>query len=468
MLRASAVCEQLGVPTASLTCEGFLGQAAATCIGLGYPNIPIALVPGHPGAQSKDELRKNVMEVTLDRVIDNLTRMPPPAGKRGEPKARDIVVKGGFKEVNRYFYQNELSDGLPIIPPTQEEINAFLRFTDRAPDEILGVILPDSRAATIWSIAVNGVMAGCRPEYMPVLIAAVEAMCDPKYGVEHSGNTPGGETLIIVNGPIIKQLGFNYLQGALRDGFMPNTTIGRFWRLYMRNVAGFLPHKNDKATHGTTWRVVLAENEDVLSQIGWEPNSVEMGFSAGDNVVTIARYTGGGAFPSVMGDTPEKILPYVTDSVLKYHSWQIHFTECSGDGSLRPLVVLSPILAQTIAKAGWSKHDVKEYFYKHARIPAHKFEHFLREWTVKGTWNLEVAVKEGRMPAHFFESPDPERLVPIVWHAKDFMIIVSGDPLRNNAYVFAHNAFMGYPTGKKVRLVKDWEKLLEESKTNDQ
>ena len=141
----------------------------------------------------------------------------------------------------------------------------------------------------------NGVMAGCRPEYMPILVALIEAMCDPQYGVEHSGNTPGADTLIILNGPIIKQLGFNYTQGVLRDGFLPNTSVGRFWRLYLRNVAGFLLHKTDKATYGNTWRVVLAENEDVLAKIGWEPNSVEMGFEAGDNTVTIARYTGGGS-----------------------------------------------------------------------------------------------------------------------------------------------------------------------------
>ena len=81
--------------------------------------------------------------------------------------------------MNRYFYEHELSDGLPIVPPTQEKVEQFLRFTDRDPDESLGIVLPDSRAATIWSIAVNGVMAGCRPEYMPVLVALVEAMADP-------------------------------------------------------------------------------------------------------------------------------------------------------------------------------------------------------------------------------------------------------------------------------------------------
>jgi len=199
------------------------------------PNIPLALVPGHIGAQSDAEIRRNILEVTTQQVIDNLTRAPAAAGEQSEPGPRDIVVKGGFREVNRYFYEHELSDGLPIVPPTREEIESFLRFTGRDPDEILGVLLPDRRAATIWSVAVNGVMAGCRPEYMPILIAAIEAMCDPEYGVEHSGNTPGGDTLIILNGPIIKQLGFNYTQGAMRDGFLPNTAVGRFWRLYLRN-----------------------------------------------------------------------------------------------------------------------------------------------------------------------------------------------------------------------------------------
>ncbi len=120
----------------------------------------------------------------------------------------------------------------------------------------------------------------CRPEYMPVLVGADRSHVDPLYGVEHSGNTPGSDTLIILDGAIIEELNFNYTQGALRDGFAANTSVGRFWRLYLRNVAGFLLHKTDKATYGDTWRVVLAENEDVLRQIGWQPNSVEMGFAA--------------------------------------------------------------------------------------------------------------------------------------------------------------------------------------------
>ena len=98
-----------------------------------------------------------------------------------------------------------MSDGLPIVPPTVERVAEFLRFCDRPGETELGVLLPDKRHATVWNVAVNGVMAGCRPEYMPILVALVEAMADPRYGVEHSGNTPGAETLIILNGPLIKE-----------------------------------------------------------------------------------------------------------------------------------------------------------------------------------------------------------------------------------------------------------------------
>jgi hypothetical protein len=227
-----------------------MGLAAASSIGLGMPNLPVARVIGHPGVQSKEMLERNVLEVTLEQVIDNLLKAPQAAGAGGEPGARDVVVKGGFQEVNDFFYDHGLSDGLPIVPPTREKVEQFLRFTDRDPGESLGALLPDSRAATVWSIAVNGVMAGCRPEYMPVLVALIEAMADPAYGVEHSGNTPGGETLIIVNGPVIQQLGFNYTQGVMRDGFRPNTAIGRIlrdwtqkptWNLVEEARAGRIP-----------------------------------------------------------------------------------------------------------------------------------------------------------------------------------------------------------------------------------
>ena len=462
MLRASEACERGGFPTSSLVCEGFLGQAAATSVGLGMPNMPVALIPGHPGAQSLDELRANVRAVTASQVIENLLKQPTEHRLEPEPSARDIVFRGTFEEVNAHFYEREWSDGLPIVPPTVEKIEEFLAFTDRAPDESLGILLPENRAATLWAVAANGVMAGCRPEYMPILVALIEAMADPTYGVEHSGNTPGSDTLIVLNGPIIKDLKFNYTQGVLREGFMANTSVGRFWRLALRNMAGFLPHKNDKATFGNTFRVVLAENEDALAKIGWPPNSVDMGFSTGDNTVTISRMTGGGVMPSITGSTPQQMLPYLADGVAKQTGWEMVFTVGGlSFGTLRPVLILSPILAETIARAGWSKQDVKRYLYEHARTPAWRVEAFTEKWLDFRIGSLERQVNLGRLPQAFHESNDPNRLVPIVFDPEDFMVLVSGDPLRTNAYAFAQNGYLGFPVAKKIRLPENWVKRVQ-------
>jgi hypothetical protein len=462
VLRASAAAETAGIPSSSLVCEGFLGQAATTSVGLGLPTLPVALVPGHVDTQTVEELTRNVTEVTVERVIDNLVSAPAPAQQVPDPGPRDVVFTGDFDEVNRLFYENGWSDGLPIVPPTSERVEAFLSFTPLPADWSLGRLLPDNRAATVWSVAVNGVMAGCRPEYMPVLVAIAECLAEPGYGVEHSGNTPGAETLITVNGPIARQLGFNDEQGVLRDGFQANTTVGRFLRLYLRNVAGFLLHQTDKATYGNTWRVAMAENEAVLARIGWEPSCADFGFAAGDNVVTISRYTGGEVITSVFGQTPEDMVPYLADGLVRITGWELVFTIGVAGGTYRPLLLLPPVLAETIAKAGWSRRDLKVALWDKARLPAWRFEHYLGHWTnlVPGRRSLVDFVNMGRAPTVFAESTDPDRLVPIVGRPDDLLVAVTGDPLRTNAYVFAHNGMLGYPSAKAVRLPADWTSHL--------
>lgn len=439
-----------------------MGQAKSTSEGLGYPNLQVARVPGHVDVQSVDELRKNVLAVTVDDVVRCLTEAVEAVAPSHDPGPREIVFEGSFEEVNRLFLENRWSDGLPIIPPTPEKIAEFLAFTERGADEVLGKLLPDNREASIWNIAVNGVMAGCRPEYMPVLVAAVEAMVDPVYGVEHSGNTPGSETQIVVNGPIARDLGFNCEQGALRDGFQANTAIGRFWRLYLRNVAGFLPHHNDKGTFGGTWRVVLAENEAVLKRIGWNNVAADMGAPAGSNAVTISRFTGANVVASVFGDTPEKCLPYLADALVTHTTWEVIFTVGMSTGMYRPMLILSPVIAETIARAGWSKADVQRWLFDHARMPARRFEQYMSGWTnlVPGRRSLLEMSRLGRAPRAFGASADPERLVPIVGKAEDFMIAVSGDALRSNCYVLVHNGILGFPVTKAIALPKDWQDKL--------
>ena len=462
MLRVSAASERAGVPSVALVSEGFIGQARNTAASIGLPALPLAMIPSHPDVQTDEELRRNVFDTTLDLVITGLTGETQAVGAVSEPDPDAPVFDGTYDEVNRFFYENLWSDGLPIVPPTRERIEQFLAFTDFAGDHVLGTSLPDNRAVTVWSVAVNGVMAGCRPEYMPILVALAQAMVDPKYGLEHSGNTPGAETQIVLNGPLIKELGFNYEQGALRDGVQANTSIGRFWRLMLRNLAGFLLHGNDKGTFGGTWRVVLAENEDVLGQMGWPTVAQDGGAAPGANAVTIARYTGAHVIVSVFGRTAEECVPYLSDALTKYTGWELIFTVGMTTGTFRPLLVLSPIIARTIANSGWTKEKLQQALFEQARIPARLFESYLSTWTnlVPGRRSLYDMVKLGKAPKIFGASRDPDRLVPIVLKPEDLMIAVAGDPLRTNCYCLTHNGMLGYPTTVEVRLPADWRGKL--------
>jgi hypothetical protein len=452
VLRASNSTEAGGIASSSLTCEGFVRQAATTAAGLGRPNLPIALVPGHVDTQDRATLEKNVREVTVPAVIANLTTTPGAATREPEPNPREIVASGSFEEINRRFLTEEWSDGLPVVPPTIAAVESFLAHTPLDPDEVLGIVLPDNREVTVWSLAVNGVMAGCRPEYMPVLVALGRCMADPTYGVEHSGNTPGADTLITVNGPIAAELGFNFEQGVLRDGFQANTSIGRFWRLYLRNVAGFLPHQTDKATFGNTWRVAIAENESVLERIGWPPLAGAFGFETGDDAVSVSRYTGGGVITSVYGQEADHMVDYLADALVSQTSWELVFTIGIASETYQPLLLLSPILAETIAASGWSKADLQRALFEKARIPARRFEDYIGHWTnlVPGRRRLVDFVNTRKASPQFAESSDPERMVPIVGAPEHILIGVAGDPLRTNAYVFAHNGMLGFPVAHRI------------------
>ena len=391
--------------------------------------------------------------------------MQPPDAKpkAAEPNLTDIVFKGTFEEVNEYFYSNEWSDGLPIVPPTLEKVQEFLKFTDRSPDDVIGSLLPDSREATIWNIAVNGVMAGCRPEYMPILVALVEVMADPGFGLRHIGATPGTVVQIYLNGPIIKQLDFNYEQGVLRPGFQANISIGRFWRLYVRNVAGFLPRKTDKATFGGTFRCVLAENEDFIAKIGWQPLSVDQGFQAGENVVTVNSCISNDSFFSVVAEEPEKTLDRLATRLIDIGVCVTHQSRDSGRLPITHQLIISPTIAEHLAKYGYTKEAVKQYLWKHTFFPAKRFN-----LIYGGFHNVKDAlcefVKIGNLPASYCESEDPERMVPLYPNPEALVLAVSGDPARDNAYFLTQHGMHGYLTSKRISLPAEWEKLLKQAK----
>jgi hypothetical protein len=457
VIRASAAIERAGVPTASLVCEGFIAQARAVSPGLGFAILPVATLPGHVDGQSAEELKQNVLGVTLGEVLSCLTAAGDgaqiAAALAPDYRPWDIVATGSFAKINETFQQRAWSDGLPIVPPTRATVSEFLDMTPDAPDRLIGVIQPSGSAMTVHNVAVNGVMAGCRPQHMPILVAIAEILVDPAYGVEHSGDTTGGDALIILNGPICRDLGFNCENGALRDGSPANSSVGRFLRLLLRNVARSLPGGGDKSTFGHTFRVALAEHELAAAKLGWRPFSVDQGFGADDDVVTIARFTGDTTVGSIYGKDPHVIARYLADGLIRQSGWELIFTAGFAPDTHRPLVVLSPMVAKTLTRAGIGKAELKRLLFEYARIPAWKMETYIGAWTnlVPGQPTLRELVAAGRATRQFALDDNPERLAPIVERPEDILVVVSGDPLRSNACVFGSNGMHGFPTSRRVR-----------------
>ena len=437
----------------SIVCEGFERQARATARGHGFDDLPLAVIVGHVDAQSADEMTRNFVEVTFEQVVAGLTAVESHTlESNGEPSALDVVASGPIDEINRVFVANGWSEGLPVIPPTRDRVEAFIAESGHDPFRSLGIAKSTGRDMTIWSIAVNAVMAGCSPAHLPVLIAAAEILADPGYGAEHSGNTTGADALMILDGPSAAELGFNCHQGALRDGTHANTSVGRWLRLYLRNVFGFTADEHDKASFGNSFRVVLAEDADTLAEIGWDPVSADFGYGSDDDVLTMARFNSGAIVGSVFGATPEEIVPYLADGLSRITGWDLTHIHGLGQDQYRPMLVITPLLARTFARAGWSKAQLRDALFEHARITARRFEQLIGEWSnlTAGRPTLTELVERGHVPVVFGESDDPDRLVPIVTHPSRFVVAVAGDPHRANAYVLSNDGPHGDYTAKSI------------------
>ncbi|MFQ5520364.1 MAG: hypothetical protein ACE5FK_03100, partial [Candidatus Methylomirabilia bacterium] len=262
------------------------------------------------------------------------------------------------------FCEREWCDGLPIIPPTPDRVEAMLAAAGGDPADSLGPMPPLWREATMEKLAVNAVMAGCRAEYFPVVVAAVEAMLDPAfnlYGVQ--ATTHPVAPLLIVNGPYAGAIGMQAGAGCFGPGFRANAAIGRAIRLILLNVGGAWPGRHDMATHGSPskFSYAIAENEALNP---WEPLHVELGYAREANVVTVY----GGEGPHNVNDHVSTgapgILHTVSDTAATLGSnvkWYFSQSQL--------LIVLGPEHAVTVARDGFSKADVKAFVFEQARLP---------------------------------------------------------------------------------------------------
>ncbi len=364
---------------------------------------------------------------------------------------RRIVARGTLEEVNDTFHKRLWTDGLPIVPPTVDRIERFLHFTDLAAHDVLGVLPPGKQEASVWSVATNGVMAGCRPEHMPILVAIVQAIADPVFNLEDAGSTAGWEPLVILSGPAVKEFDFNAGRGVTRIGRHANSSVGRFLRLYMRNVAGLRipPGSYDMATFGVNFNVVLAEAPDAIAELDWPSFGNDRGHPSDQSVVTVQGTVGASTAVASAGDHALDHMRTISEAI-GLGTWS-QWAWCGFYwGEIHPLLVLSPSIAKVLARDGWTKQDVRRYLSEHILVTAESLERLA--WANGATqFSLRDLAAEGRIPEHYaYDSPD--ELLPAFCWPDDIGIVVAGDPYRNRSMGYAQPGQHGSPVTKAIRM----------------
>lgn len=256
----------------------------------------------------------------------------------------------GYDDAQEYYMSEGVGDGLPVVPPTEAKVQAMLDFVGLAPSDIIAEEGIRGVQFTAEKVAVNAVMAGCKPEYMPVVIAAVQAVSQSPYNFHaNSTSTNGVGVLVIVSGPIARQIGINSSTVAMGHGFRANATIGRAMGLIKINVYGSVPHGMDKSTfgHPGKYSFCFAENDDVIP---WEPLRVEKGFKESDSTVTVFAANSPVQVNTQNESAPEDFLSIVADASIVLGERHSEFA-----------LALSPELMSYIRAERWTKQRIKEF-----------------------------------------------------------------------------------------------------------
>ncbi|HTX01806.1 MAG TPA: hypothetical protein VMD59_23690 [Acidimicrobiales bacterium] len=362
------------------------------------------------------------------------------AGAAGAEAAGEQAVDlDPLLEAIEHCYEQGWTDGLPVVPPTPALVERFLASTARDPGEVLARLGQFRRAATVRQVAVCAAMAGCRAEYLPVAIAAFEAAIDegwPAAGAWQS--TTGGGPLLVVNGPVRHELGFNSRGNVFGPGFRANATIGRMLRLVILDVFGVRPHELDQSTQGSPGKYshCIAENEE---ESPFEPLHVELGYKAGQSAVAAVHVRGIEFVDNRHTSDPRHILNDIADTITRTGSILRLVKRC--------VVILGPEHARLVAEGGLSKQDVKEYLAEHALRRRSDLRRAGKDAVneVPPEADVSTTSMHGMAAPSGLAEDDPiggDDLVKVLASPADVLVVVAGAP---NAGVSAVAQPLGFP-----------------------
>jgi hypothetical protein len=430
--------ENLGKPSVALVHKDFMADGRSAASGRLMPGVRLVAESVPCECSVLEDINCGVTAAVND-IITGLTE--PLTENEQFPKKEiekppDIVFKGTSEEVSRFFYQRGWTDGLPIVPPTEEKVAEMPAGTDLPREHVVAKIIPRSGKATVEKIAINAVMAGALPTYMPLLIAGVQAIMEPRgcFGT-YEVSTGSWAPCLLVNGPVRRQLNINCGSGVMSPGDIANAAIGRALGLIIKNMGGARKGVEDMGVMGNPMKysLVLGENEE---DSPWNPLHVQQSLLREDSAVTVF-------FPNTL----LQLMSYGSndEAVLRSIAYNIP----PGRRGLICLL-LNPAHANTLAGSGWTRQDVTSFISEYARAPLSHHQEY---------WGSFRRPKDKRMLNSTMDSPYES--VSILRSPEWLRVFVTGGP--GNILGMLMGGVTVGATGwvtKKIELPLNWETLV--------
>lgn len=351
---SAIAAEYIGIPTVTVGAPTFIAQIHSTGVNRGVPVLRTAEYPGAFASHSTQELLKNTRETVFPQIVDRLTKEITQAeidlyANDGNRPFDEIVYYGNYDEIQEYCQVNGWTDGLPVIPPTNEKVRQYLEFTPYEAEDVLGTYALAYRECTAYTVAVNAVMAGVPAEYMPVCIAFVKAMADGEWR-RPLASTHGWSPYAWMNGPLARQLGIDHGQGMISEE--NNKALGRFIDLAMLNIGGYYVKENRMGTFGYLSAWTFSEDEEACARVGWDPYHVTQGYNWNDNTITAGSALQWGNNVTPATDDPEQIMTLM--------AWDITEKQQNGLGNTNPQVYRTVFITEYVARDLAAKYTSKD------------------------------------------------------------------------------------------------------------
>ncbi|MDX9820382.1 MAG: hypothetical protein RBT20_00460 [Syntrophales bacterium] len=452
--------EKTGKPGLMISCRPFAADAGSAAASEGMPDLRgVTLSAATTANRPTDEL-KRVARSAAPEVVGALTGTAPAMEKTELFRSRsadelsfsgrDVIA--AMEGMEKYFLANRCSDGFPLVPPTREAVGEMIRAADLPPDHVVGIVDPKRGVATVEKVAVNAVMAGCRPAYFPMLLTIVQALTDPAfdlYGVQCTGGLTA--PMVVVSGPIIQELNLNFSYSTAGPGWKANSTIGRAMRLILINLGHGWPGLNDMKDVGNPAKfgIVIAENE-IQNPPGWSTLREREGY--GKEVSTVSVYACQ-SFRQIHDSQKymptRKPLPIVDPLIARLMGSALNSTAEQWGEEM--LVVLSPVMANILAGQGYTPETVSRELYEKGRIRRDLF----------GPRPLGSFAVSSGIPSWIEDLPD-DGMVPVVPNPEDIKIVVSGGRGPGTGFLVDRWGFgNSHFVTKEIRLPSVWEDLVE-------